>query len=112
MGQSARRRLFLGESIRKLFGRGHSEGRVCSHIGKIREVTPSAQGCEECLEIGDSWVHLRICMICGHVGCCDDSKNKHTNKHFQQTGHAIMKSFEPGEDWMWCFVDQAMLPTE
>ncbi len=78
----------------------------CGHVGQIRDVTPSGNGCKECLEIGDTWVHLRICMICGHVGCCDDSKNRHATAHFHETGHPIMKSFEPGEDWMWCFVDQ------
>jgi len=72
----------------------------CSHLDQIREVTPGTQGCEECLQMGDRWVHLRICLICGHVGCCDDSKNKHA------TGHPIMQSFQPNEDWVWCFVDE------
>lgn len=76
----------------------------CEHVDQIRAVTPSAAGCEECLQTGDAWVHLRICLICGHVGCCDDSVNTHATKHFQQTGHPIIQSFEPGEDWRWCYV--------
>src|SRR3954447_12047365 len=81
----------------------------CTHLDQIRDVTPSANGCEECLKIGDRWVHLRICRICGHVGCCDSSKNKHATKHYQATGHPIMQSFQPGEDWLWCYVDEVMM---
>ncbi len=80
-----------------------------AHLDQVQVVTPSGDGCKECLESGDSWVHLRVCMVCGHVGCCDSSKNKHATKHFHQTDHAIMKSFEPGEEWGWCYVDEAML---
>ena len=78
----------------------------CTHLNQIQEVTPSADGCEDCLRIGDTWVHLRLCVICGHVGCCDQSKNRHATKHFHATSHPIIKSFEPGEDWGWCYVDQ------
>jgi uncharacterized UBP type Zn finger protein len=78
----------------------------CSHLDSIRPVTPSAQGCEECLKTGDSWVHLRICETCGHVGCCDNSKNKHATKHFHETDHPIIKSFEPGETWGYCYIDK------
>ncbi len=81
----------------------------CTHLDTIRDVKPSSVGCEECLKIGDSWVHLRECLECGHVGCCDDSKNKHATKHFRKTGHPIMRSFQPGEDWKWCFVDEVVL---
>lgn len=81
----------------------------CSHLARVKEVTPSAKGCEDCLKTGDRWVHLRICRSCGHVGCCDSSKNKHATKHFHQTGHAIMQSFEPGESWGWCYVDEVEL---
>jgi uncharacterized UBP type Zn finger protein len=79
---------------------------VCEHISQIRDVKPSAKGCEDCLKTGDTWVHLRICLHCGHVGCCDSSKNKHATKHFQKTGHPIMQSFQPGESWRWCYIDQ------
>ena len=81
----------------------------CTHTDQIRDVEPSAQGCEECLQAGDSWVHLRECLSCGHMGCCDSSKNKHATKHFHATDHPIVQSFEPGEDWRWCFVDQMLV---
>jgi monovalent cation:H+ antiporter-2, CPA2 family len=80
---------------------------ACPHVAKVdRHIKPHTKGCEECLAMGDSWVHLRLCMACGHVGCCDDSKNKHATKHFHQTKHPIMRSLEPGEHWGWCFVDE------
>jgi uncharacterized UBP type Zn finger protein len=82
--------------------------KQCTHLDQIRQVTPSAQGCEECLKMGDTWVHLRECLICGHVGCCDSSKNKHATKHFHATKHPIIQSFQPGEDWRWCYIDQVM----
>ena len=78
---------------------------TCKHFDEIRPVTPSASGCEDCLAIGDSWMHLRICQSCGHVGCCDSSKNKHATKHFHKTKHPIIKSFEPGEEWGYCYPD-------
>jgi CPA2 family monovalent cation:H+ antiporter-2 len=81
----------------------------CSHLGATRPVRPSARGCEDCLRIGDTWVHLRLCMTCGHVGCCDSSKNKHATAHHQTTTHPIIKSLEPGEDWGWCYVDEVEL---
>ena len=81
----------------------------CTHLDQIHDVTPSAKGCEDCLKIGDSWVHLRLCLTCGHVGCCDDSKNKHATRHFHAINHPIIQSFEPGEDWGWCYIDQVML---
>jgi uncharacterized UBP type Zn finger protein len=78
----------------------------CTHINQLGEVTPSAKGCEDCLKIGAKWMHLRLCMTCGHVGCCDDSPNRHATKHFNTTGHPVIKSFEPGEEWGWCYVDE------
>ncbi|HET9995498.1 MAG TPA: UBP-type zinc finger domain-containing protein [Candidatus Acidoferrum sp.] len=80
----------------------------CTHLDQIRRVKPKTKGCEECLKMGDDWVHLRLCLSCGHVGCCDDSKNKHAAKHFHATKHAIIRSFEPGEKWMWCYIDELM----
>ena len=79
---------------------------TCPHLGQIRNVTPASKGCAECVARGDTWVHLRLCLTCGHVGCCDSSPNKHGTKHFKATGHPVMKSFEPGENWGWCYVDQ------
>lgn len=81
----------------------------CGHMAAVGSVTPNSSGCEECLQSGDSWVHLRVCMACGHVGCCDSSKNKHATQHFHATSHPIMRSVEPGEDWGWCYVDRVML---
>jgi uncharacterized UBP type Zn finger protein len=85
------------------------QGRKCSHIEEIRDVEASAQGCEDCMKVGDSWVHLRKCLICGHVGCCDQSPNRHATRHFHATGHPVIRSFEPGEDWRWCYVDEALV---
>lgn len=82
---------------------------TCTHLNQIQDVSPNTNGCEECLKTGDTWVHLRMCMICGHVGCCDTSKNKHAMAHFRGTQHPIIKSIEPGEDWGWCYVDKAWL---
>jgi len=81
----------------------------CEHTSEIKEVRPSGKGCVECLKLGDSWVHLRECLSCGHIGCCDSSKNKHATKHFHSTKHPIIRSFEPGEDWGWCYVDELEL---
>ena len=81
----------------------------CSHLDSIRDVTPSAAGCEECLQTGDSWVHLRLCLTCGHVGCCDNSPNRHATRHYDATRHPIIRSFEKGEDWIWCYEDKVYL---
>ncbi len=77
----------------------------CGHLDQLREVEPSARGCEDCLKTGGRWVHLRLCESCGHVGCCDSSPNRHATKHFQQSRHPVIKSFEPGEEWGYCYVD-------
>lgn len=82
---------------------------VCTHLDQTRDVTPSAPGCEECLKIGSRWVHLRECQTCGHVGCCDSSPNTHATKHFHATQHPIVQSFEPGEDWLWCYPDEVFI---
>ena len=81
----------------------------CSHTDHVHDVTPGTQGCAECLKDGDRWVHLRVCMECGHVGCCDSSPNKHATKHFHASGHPIIRSIEPGEAWGWCYEDEVML---
>ena len=80
----------------------------CTHLDQVTEVTPRTPlGCEECLAMGGRWVHLRLCLTCGNVGCCDSSPNRHATKHFQTVGHPIVRSFEPGESWVWCYADQA-----
>ncbi|HEY0681461.1 MAG TPA: UBP-type zinc finger domain-containing protein [Steroidobacter sp.] len=86
----------------------------CEHIGAVKPLPPKAQGCEECLKMGGTWVHLRLCLSCGHVGCCDSSPNRHATRHFHQTQHPVMASFEPDERWAWCFVDEeaVRLPRE
>ena len=81
----------------------------CSHLRGVQDVTPSStRGCEECLAAGSPWLHLRLCLTCGHVGCCDDSPMKHATAHFHGSGHPVIKSFEPGENWGWCYVDEIM----
>ena len=81
----------------------------CDHLGEIRPVhAHTPEGCEECLKTGSWWVHLRLCLSRGYVGCCDQSPNKHATGHFHSTSHPIIKSFEPGEDWGWCYVDRLM----
>jgi monovalent cation:H+ antiporter-2, CPA2 family len=83
--------------------------KKCAHLVEARPMLPSARGCEECLRAGDAWVHLRLCMTCGHVGCCDSSKNRHASRHHTATVHPIIKSFEPGEEWAWCYTDETYL---
>jgi hypothetical protein len=78
----------------------------CSHLDTARDVTPSADGCEDCLRIGATWVHLRVCQTCGHTGCCDNSPNRHATAHFHShVDHPLIRSFEPGENWWWCYID-------
>ncbi|MEO7368448.1 MAG: UBP-type zinc finger domain-containing protein [Gemmatimonadaceae bacterium] len=82
----------------------------CAHLDTVRDVDPrTPDGCEECLKMGAAWVHLRMCSTCGHVGCCDQSQGKHATKHFHSSGHPIIRSFQPGEDWGWCFVDELFI---
>jgi uncharacterized UBP type Zn finger protein len=81
---------------------------TCTHLDQIKIRRTTKKGCEDCLKIGDTWVHLRLCLTCGHVGCCDSSKNKHATKHFQGTKHPLVRSLEPGETWVWCYVDEVM----
>lgn len=78
----------------------------CSHLDEVFYETPSANGCEDCLRTGSSWVHLRICMTCGYVGCCDSSPNRHASAHWHATRHPVVRSFEPGENWWWCYIDE------
>ncbi len=82
---------------------------ACAHYQVVPTPEPEAktEGCEECLPIGQSWVHLRKCLVCGHVGCCDSSVGKHAAKHYHATEHPVIRTNEPGENWSWCYVDRA-----
>ena len=82
----------------------------CAHLDQIEilETPAEVAGCEECLAMGGRWVHLRMCQTCGHIGCCDNSPNRHATGHHRETGHPIIRSAEPGEDWSWCYVDELM----
>jgi uncharacterized UBP type Zn finger protein len=94
--------------IRKLFG---PRGRECEHAALIEIVEPSSpDSCDQCLALGDTWVNLRVCLICGLVGCCDNSKNTHATKHYQVSGHPVIQSYQPGEGWRYCYPDNAKLP--
>ena len=86
----------------------NSSEPICSHLDTITvtELPTSVAGCEECLASGGVWMHLRICLECGHVGCCDSSPNRHASKHAAAVAHPLIRSLEPGEDWSWCFIDQ------
>jgi uncharacterized UBP type Zn finger protein len=80
---------------------------VCAHLDTVQHELPErVAGCEECMKIGASWVHLRLCRECGKIGCCDDSPNRHATAHFHETEHPIVRSAEPGEEWSWCYVDE------
>ncbi|MDX6650967.1 MAG: hypothetical protein QOI91_1791 [Solirubrobacteraceae bacterium] len=84
---------------------------ACTHLDHVRitELPESVAGCQECLETGDPWLHLRICLECGQVGCCDSSPNRHASAHARQAGHPLIRSLEPGEDWSFCFLDDVGL---
>ena len=84
---------------------------ACEHLTSLTATEPTTSaGCEDCITIGGRWVHLRMCMTCGHVGCCNDSPNRHAAEHFDNTGHPVIQSFEPGEHWAWCYVDEQAVP--
>jgi uncharacterized UBP type Zn finger protein len=79
---------------------------LCEHLAHSHYVAPKVHVCAECVALGDEWVHLRTCLACGHVGCCDSSKNKHATKHFHATKHPVIASAQPHERWLWCYVDE------
>ena len=84
----------------------------CTHLNQVTKIDRKSAGCEECLAVGDRWVHLRQCLECGQVGCCDSSKNKHATKHFHATtAHPVVTSLEPGERWGYCYIDDAFVPS-
>jgi uncharacterized UBP type Zn finger protein len=84
---------------------------LCSHLDEVKvlELPAEVEGCEDCLRTGGKWLHLRICLTCGHVGCCDDSPSKHATAHHHETTHPIIRSLEPREEWSWCYVDNVAL---
>jgi CPA1 family monovalent cation:H+ antiporter len=91
-------------------GLGRPTAAICIHLDEIRDVIPSTlHGCEDCLREGSRWVHLRECLGCGHVGCCDSSPRRHATAHWRAVGHPLVRSFEPGEDWAWCYPDELLL---
>jgi uncharacterized UBP type Zn finger protein len=81
----------------------------CRHLNSIKVTNTDIDYCEDCIKIGDDWVHLRMCLSCGHVGCCDSSKNKHARRHFRSSRDPLVRSIEPGEDWVWCYADEMMV---
>jgi uncharacterized UBP type Zn finger protein len=78
---------------------------ICAHLDQVQDVEPDSTGCNECLQMGSSWVHLRLCLTCGHVACCDSSPNQHATKHYRATSHPAIQSFQPDEDWGYCYPD-------
>lgn len=99
----------LRSNLKFAFQRLRGSTERCTHTDQIRNVSPTSEGCEQCIALGDTWVHLRTCMTCGQVGCCDSSKNKHAHKHAGEASHPIARSKEPGEEWMWCYVDDTIV---
>lgn len=91
---------------------GDAATQRCAHLDQMRQVEAHTNGCEECLIGKQMWVHLRLCLTCGHVGCCDSSRNKHATAHFRETGHPLIASLEAGESWTWCYIDERFVTTE
>jgi hypothetical protein len=87
---------------------GQNMAATCTHLDQATADHPNSKGCEECLKLGTRWVHLRMCMMCGHIGCCDSSPLKHATAHFHSSDHPVIQSYEPNEDWWWCYVDEAL----
>jgi hypothetical protein len=86
---------------------------TCMHLGLVGQVAPSSTGCEDCLRTGGRWLHLRMCQTCGHVGCCDSSPHRHATAHFHTSpDHPLVRSYEPGENWWWCYVDELLFDLE
>ncbi len=97
-------------NVRFIVQRLGRKSTSCDHIDLIKDDVPvNGRECAECVALGDTWVHLRVCMICGQVGCCDSSKNKRAHRHADQSGHPIIRSLQPGESWMWCFIDEVII---
>jgi uncharacterized UBP type Zn finger protein len=99
----------IADSIRQLTSRLGGRGSGCRHLADGPDPQTRTTGCEECLAAGMRWVHLRLCLTCGHVGCCNASDGKHATAHFEETSHPVIRSHEPEETWCWCYVDQVQL---
>jgi len=102
---------FAADAIKAIDSTAAREGPsppTCEHVDRIANASPRSRGCEECLLTGDTWVHLRVCLTCGQVGCCDSSKNRHATRHFWASQHPIVGSLEPGETWRWCYIDETV----
>jgi uncharacterized UBP type Zn finger protein len=83
--------------------------KTCQHLDAVAVTSTGTHVCEDCVKTGDTWMHLRLCLSCGHVGCCDQSKNRHATRHYRETAHPLIRSIEPGEGWVWCYVDKAVV---
>ena len=95
--------------ILRLLFTGTLKEKPCAHLALVQHTDPGAHVCADCVALGDTWPALRMCVVCGYIGCCDKSKNKHARKHYLETQHPLMRSIEPGEEWIWCYVDNALL---
>ena len=110
MEPRSERRVGLKHLFYRLLFTGSPRPKACSHLHLIKVLEPTTGVCADCVALGDRWPALRQCLICGYVGCCNDAKNKHALKHYQATGHPLMRSIERGDDWLWCYLDKALLP--
>ena len=101
--------IVVPEFLLKVIMTGQAQEKECSHLDMIKVVEPSNDVCEQCVELGDIWPALRMCLVCGFIGCCDTSKNKHMSQHIKATGHPLMRSIRLNESWVWCYEDDAFL---
>ncbi|HZD58036.1 MAG TPA: UBP-type zinc finger domain-containing protein [Anaerolineales bacterium] len=100
----------IPNALLRLAWTGQLREKTCQHLNQATEVEARSDGCEECVQLRERWVHLRMCMICGHVGCCSSSKHEHAYQHFKETGHPLIKPYDQsGMDWIWCYEDEALL---
>jgi len=100
------------DGLRRLVFQRSPKHRACGHLEQIRVYEPAEPTCGQCVSEGSRWVHVRRCMICGETACCDSSKRRHARRHFETTGHALIRSVEPGESWGWCYLDSAYLTSD
>ena len=102
-------RQHVADAVRRFAFQRSFARRECTHLAAVGRVASVALACPSCQERGDRWIHLRMCLTCGSVGCCDSSVQRHARAHFDATGHPLMRSIEPGETWGWCYLDRAFL---